>query len=135
MSTSRTLLRNNLAGVLALISRPPCRHISQTARRRSKQAADDPNFMSIVDNPPNLIRTGRRHGPGLIVLGLSSAFSSNRSPANLTSSHSNNRICTGDLASTATRLEIQTYSKIRRPPRPRSPPITPSHRPKCYQRI
>lgn len=27
--------------------------------------------MSIVDNPPNLVRAGRRHGPGLIVLGPS----------------------------------------------------------------
>ena len=26
--------------------------------------------MSIVDNPPNLVRAGRRHGPGLIVLGM-----------------------------------------------------------------
>jgi len=25
--------------------------------------------MSIVDNPPNLVRAGRRHGPGLIILG------------------------------------------------------------------
>jgi surfeit locus 1 family protein len=45
-----------------------CRCISTTATR-SKQAADDPNFVSIVDNPPNLVRTGRRHGPGLIILG------------------------------------------------------------------
>ncbi|EDN98319.1 hypothetical protein SS1G_13177 [Sclerotinia sclerotiorum 1980 UF-70] len=37
---------------------------------KSRQAADDPNFTSIVDNPPNLVRTGRRHGPGLIILAL-----------------------------------------------------------------
>ena len=39
-------------------------------RRFAHTPADDPNFMSIVDNPPILIRSGRRHGPGLIVLGM-----------------------------------------------------------------
>ncbi|ERS98155.1 hypothetical protein HMPREF1624_04936 [Sporothrix schenckii ATCC 58251] len=35
------------------------------------QPADDPNFTSILDNPPELVRSGgRRHGPGLIVLAL-----------------------------------------------------------------
>jgi surfeit locus 1 family protein len=48
---------------------PSCRHISQSTRRSKAEPADDPNFMSIVDNPPNLVRAGRRHGPGLIVLG------------------------------------------------------------------
>ena len=32
--------------------------------------ADDPSFVSIVDNSPTLVRTGRRHGPGLIILGI-----------------------------------------------------------------
>ncbi|CAD6447812.1 deda0a7a-6d45-4e83-b0a7-64087137f234 [Sclerotinia trifoliorum] len=45
------------------------RYFSDT-RVKSRQAADDPNFTSIVDNPPNLVRTGRRHGPGLIILAL-----------------------------------------------------------------
>ncbi|ESZ89665.1 putative COX1 assembly protein Shy1 [Sclerotinia borealis F-4128] len=45
------------------------RYFSST-RVKSRQAADDPNFTSILDNPPNLVRTGRRHGPGLIVLAL-----------------------------------------------------------------
>jgi hypothetical protein len=49
---------------------PACRHLSQSARRAKAEPADDPNFMSIVDNPPNLVRAGRRHGPGLIVLGI-----------------------------------------------------------------
>lgn len=54
-----------------LISRwQSSRHISQSRPRCEKQAGDDPNFMSIVDNPPNLVRTGRKHGPGLIILGL-----------------------------------------------------------------
>jgi hypothetical protein len=56
----------------SLVSRcPSCRQLSYTSRRPARQAGDDPNFMSIVDNPPNLIRTGKRHGPGLMVLGLS----------------------------------------------------------------
>ncbi|KAH8802781.1 COX1 assembly protein-like protein Shy1 [Xylogone sp. PMI_703] len=54
-------------------STPPsyqqCRQISKTSRQL-RQAADDPNFRSIIDNPPTLVRTGRKHGPGLIVLAL-----------------------------------------------------------------
>ncbi|ROV93232.1 hypothetical protein VPNG_09563 [Cytospora leucostoma] len=55
--------------------RAPCarRHFSQTPRRRdAPQPADDPNFQSILDNPPTLIRagSGRRHGPGLIILAI-----------------------------------------------------------------
>ncbi|KXX80900.1 Cytochrome oxidase assembly protein shy1 [Madurella mycetomatis] len=38
--------------------------------RRPRQAADDPGFTSIVDNPPDLVRTGRKHGPGLIILAI-----------------------------------------------------------------
>ncbi|CAK7224468.1 surf-like protein [Sporothrix bragantina] len=37
----------------------------------SPQPADDPNFTSILDNPPELVRSGgRKHGPGLIILAL-----------------------------------------------------------------
>ncbi|KAL1876282.1 surf-like protein [Diaporthe australafricana] len=47
------------------------RPFSQSARRHDKpQPADDPNFTSILDNPPNLVRAGRRHGPGLIILAI-----------------------------------------------------------------
>ncbi|PQE06168.1 hypothetical protein CJF30_00005128 [Rutstroemia sp. NJR-2017a BBW] len=48
----------------------PCKRCISNTSRRGRQAADDPNFMSIVDNPPNIVRAGRRHGPGLIVLAL-----------------------------------------------------------------
>jgi surfeit locus 1 family protein len=51
-------------------SQPHARQLSSTPHRRLKQAADDPSFTSILDNPPNLIRTGRRHGPGLIILAI-----------------------------------------------------------------
>ncbi|KAK4248824.1 SURF1 family-domain-containing protein [Corynascus novoguineensis] len=50
---------------------PPRRPISSTLRRpREKQPADDPGFTSILDNPPELVRTGRKHGPGLIILAI-----------------------------------------------------------------
>ncbi|KAK4174047.1 putative COX1 assembly protein Shy1 [Triangularia setosa] len=43
---------------------PPRRHDPR------RQPADDPGFQSIVDNPPELVRTGKRHGPGLIILAI-----------------------------------------------------------------
>lgn len=52
--------------------RPTSRLFSHTRPRRAehepRQPADDPNFHSILDNPPQLVRAGRRHGPGLLVL-------------------------------------------------------------------
>lgn len=42
----------------------------QQQRRQGYVRAEDPNFVSIVDHPPRLVRAGRKHGPGLIVLGL-----------------------------------------------------------------
>ncbi|KAH6630292.1 SURF1 family-domain-containing protein [Chaetomium sp. MPI-SDFR-AT-0129] len=38
--------------------------------RRSIQPAEQPGFHSILDNPPELVRTGRKHGPGLIILAI-----------------------------------------------------------------
>ncbi|KAL8413629.1 hypothetical protein RB594_005043 [Gaeumannomyces avenae] len=48
------------------------RPISSSSRARSeqRQPADDPNWTSAIDNPPELVRSGRRHGPGLIILAL-----------------------------------------------------------------
>lgn len=45
------------------------RSFATTGPRYARQAADDPTFTSIVDNPPQLVRVGRKHGPGLIILG------------------------------------------------------------------
>lgn len=42
---------------------------SSSPRRPRRQPADDPGFSSIVDNPPELVRTGNKHGWGLMVLG------------------------------------------------------------------
>lgn len=38
-------------------------------RRFSHRPADHSDFISIVDNPPQPVRVGNRHGPGVIVLG------------------------------------------------------------------
>lgn len=56
----------------------PChRHLRRaihTSPRHSQQQyqnpADDPNFKSLLDEPPRLIRSSRRHGPGLIILAI-----------------------------------------------------------------
>ncbi|TDZ46918.1 Cytochrome oxidase assembly protein shy1 [Colletotrichum trifolii] len=37
---------------------------------RPSASEPPPDFISIVDNPPDLVRAGRRHGPGLILLAL-----------------------------------------------------------------
>ncbi|QPH17650.1 hypothetical protein C2857_002521 [Epichloe festucae Fl1] len=43
-----------------------------TPRRQAdkQQPADDPNFQSILDAPPKIVRAGRRHGPGILLLAL-----------------------------------------------------------------
>ncbi|EDN03323.1 conserved hypothetical protein [Histoplasma mississippiense (nom. inval.)] len=38
--------------------------------RFAHQPADDPSWMSVVDNPSKLVKTGKRHGPGLIILAI-----------------------------------------------------------------
>lgn len=56
----------------ARIARPalPRRPFSTSRPRSDKpQPVDDPNFVSILDAPPQIVRAGRRHGPGLILLG------------------------------------------------------------------
>ncbi|RAH75524.1 cytochrome oxidase assembly protein SHY1 [Aspergillus aculeatinus CBS 121060] len=46
-----------------------CR-IQQQTRSYSNQLADDPAWLSVVDNPAKIVRTGNKHGPGLIILAL-----------------------------------------------------------------
>ncbi|KAK2783263.1 surf-like protein [Onygenales sp. PD_12] len=38
--------------------------------RFAHNPADDPSWMSVVDNPATLVKTGNKHGPGLIILAL-----------------------------------------------------------------
>jgi hypothetical protein len=34
-----------------------------------QQMGDDQRWLSVVDHPAQIVRTGRKHGPGLIILG------------------------------------------------------------------
>jgi hypothetical protein len=101
---------------------PQCRHISRTTSK-SRQLADDPGFSSIVDNPPQLVRAGRKHGPGLIILGTYASkynhnfpnYSITKLTCTLASNNTNNSIRTWDMASPTTLLENRSHSEIRRP--------------------
>ena len=42
---------------------------SLSFQRLAHNSVDNPNLFSAVDDPPILVRTGKKHGPGLIVLG------------------------------------------------------------------
>lgn len=42
--------------------------LQSVQRRAQHNPADSPNFHSIVDNPSILVRTGRRLGPGILIL-------------------------------------------------------------------
>ncbi|KAI0384371.1 SURF1-domain-containing protein [Hypomontagnella monticulosa] len=53
------------------ILRPSFRRpFTHTTHRANRPPAEDPSFTSVLDNPPELVRTGRRHGPGLIILAI-----------------------------------------------------------------
>lgn len=41
----------------------------QQVRFNSSQPGDDARWLSVVDNPSQIVRTGNKHGPGLIILG------------------------------------------------------------------
>ncbi|CAM1501613.1 Fc.00g035970.m01.CDS01 [Cosmosporella sp. VM-42] len=49
---------------------PPRRPFTSTSRRANKPPAEDPEFVSILDGPPKIVRAGKRHGPGLIILAI-----------------------------------------------------------------
>lgn len=46
-----------------------CRR-QQIRLQSSRQMADDPRWLSVVDAPAQVVRTGGKHGPGLIILGI-----------------------------------------------------------------
>ena len=119
---------------------PGCRQISRTAiRRNGPQPIDDPSFKSLLDNPPVLVRVGgnKRHGPGLIILGKSFAQSVIRWAHfnNIYSFNTHHSLRPRHLASPTPDLEIRAHRTLRRPSRPRSPPITGSHRPRIRKRL
>lgn len=76
MNAPQTLLRSLRASrqiprCTRLTNAPPRRPFTSSFFRRKKQpSADDPEFVSILDGPPQLVRVGKRHGPGLLVLGM-----------------------------------------------------------------
>ena len=48
------------------------RSLSDSRPRRQRDegpAIEDPNFISLVDQPRDIVKGRKRHGPGLIVLG------------------------------------------------------------------
>ena len=48
----------------------PSRCLATTPHRPARQPADDPDWVSEIDNPPKLVRAGRKHGWGLLILAL-----------------------------------------------------------------
>ncbi|KAI6381814.1 hypothetical protein MCOR25_001045 [Pyricularia grisea] len=72
-SAASFLLPKSVCRAQPIAPRPraqPRRPVSSSSRRQYKQPADNPDFHSILDNPPELVRSGRRHGPGLIILAI-----------------------------------------------------------------
>ena len=51
--------------------RVKCKRLSPFQQRYAHTPADDPYFQSIVDHPPVLVKSGQKHGLGLIVLSRS----------------------------------------------------------------
>ncbi|PKY07787.1 SURF1-domain-containing protein [Aspergillus campestris IBT 28561] len=47
-----------------------CARCRRQQVRSYQNMADDPRWLSVVDNPARIVRTGRKHGPGLIILAL-----------------------------------------------------------------
>ncbi|KAL0937945.1 SURF1 family protein [Colletotrichum truncatum] len=80
MCTARTCLKSMARPVpvpittrtasqtVSKVAAPAVRAFHTTPRRQASEPP--PDFVSIVDNPPDLVRAGRRHGPGLILLAL-----------------------------------------------------------------
>lgn len=109
---------------------PKCGRPSPPIQRRFAHIpAEDPNFTSIVDNPPNLVKTGNRHGPGLIILGAATRHTSPASELTILSPHPHHRICPGKLAGPTARVEDGTARQTRRPPSAASVTITAADRP------
>ena len=48
---------------------------SQGRRFAHDNPADNPEFHSFIDNPPQLVKVGYKHGPGLLLLGRDRACS------------------------------------------------------------
>ena len=113
---------------------PKCKQLSPLHRRYAHNPADDPYFQSVVDNPAVLVRSGQKHGPGLIVLSQSSW------PVlylvlylTLHSTHPSHRIWPRDMASLQTSMENRLDSEIRRSYTQAAPAPTATYRSSCHQ--
>lgn len=115
------------------------RNFNTGSRRLHQQPADDPQWVSPIDRPSQIVRVGRRHGPGLILLGTPLPLlvykSLSLSLIIIQSSHPHNSLCPRNLASPKTRLENQTDRKIRRSTRQASSAFTTAHRSRGDSRI
>ncbi len=83
-------------------------------RRYAHTPADDPNFQSIVDNPPVLVKIGQRHGKGLIVLSIPISIQLLLHHLTAYSFDSDDRFRPGNLAGLQTPMEDRIDSQIRR---------------------
>ena len=100
------------------------------SKRSAVNPADTPGWTSIVDNPPRIVRTGKRHTAGLIILGTTSSPSFSPLPqTNLPSSDNpHHRLLPRNLASTTPGLENVPDREIRRPADPPSAPAPSPYR-------
>lgn len=108
-STRLTSLRTALRPRIC----PKCEQPSPFQRRYAHTPADDPYFQSIVDNPAVPVRSGQKHGPGLIVLskppGQSSTPFYYLTPH---STHPSHRIWPRDMAGLQASMENRLDSEI-----------------------
>ncbi|KAF5009517.1 hypothetical protein FDECE_4266 [Fusarium decemcellulare] len=75
MNAPRNLLLRSLRSsrptpCCARLAPAPKRPFASSVLRRNKQPVEDPEFVSILDGPPKIVRAGKRHGPGLIILAI-----------------------------------------------------------------
>ena len=83
-------------------------------RHYGHNPADDPLFSSTVDNPPQLVKTGQKHGPGLIILS-GSPIQHKLCPNPSYSFDPDHSFWFGDLAGLQVALENRADHKARRP--------------------
>lgn len=122
---TRTLRSPRAALKLDSICARCCQH--QLRFSSNRQLADDPRWLSVVDHPAQVVRAGRKHGPGLIILGIAprvqqqqqQKFHSNQWMMMLINVYCSfnpyHLIRPRNLASPAPRLENKPDHKIRGP--------------------
>ena len=117
--TAQVIPRRGLHQIFS--SRPKALRLLQKGlgRRYSHdEPADQPGFTSILDNPPRLVRSGVKHGPGLIILGQTSTqgrLMKGPRANSLSSSHARHSIRSGDMADISIAMEDGPHHEIRRP--------------------